>query len=615
MLNGFSIIMPTYNQAYFIRRAISSLLRQTFTQWELIIVNDGGTDETERLITDYLELPKLTYIRNDRNEGLGKAVNQALTRAKYSHVAYLPSDDFYFENHLESLAGFYKEYPDAALVFSGMQMATNDTFHKGGPIETKGALPGRSLQLVQTSHVLTEDRWVERSEWESPSLFETFWNKLLRHGCFVPTHTITCFWTRHPSQRSKLLAEHMGGGLNIFRGYYNVTQPLKIHVHERRFTDEEKLYRPFRKQRRVKKDGLKILLVGELAYNPERIYALEEAGHRLYGLWIKSPAYSFNTVGPLPFGHIEEVDKDNWEEGIRAIEPDVIYGLLNFPAVPLAYEVMRKNPGIPFVWHFKECPTGCLDNGDWDKLMYLYTHADGKIYMHPYVKEWIEQFVPVGGRSMILDGDLPKRDLFDKPFSEKLSAHDGMVHTMVAGRLVGIYPGIMKMLADNDIHLHFYNENYFYAREGICVELRKAAPEHFHVHRHCPHTDWVGEFSKYDAGWMHNLRSVNNGDLSRASWDDMNIPARLSTYAAAGIPVILRNNDGHLVAVQQTVRQHGIGIMFDNIPELARQLKDRQLMEAKQQNMRDKRELFFFDAHVDELITFFRNVIKSKNGN
>ena len=46
MVNGFSVIMPTYNQAYFIRRAVMSLIRQSYPQWELIIVNDGSTDAT-----------------------------------------------------------------------------------------------------------------------------------------------------------------------------------------------------------------------------------------------------------------------------------------------------------------------------------------------------------------------------------------------------------------------------------------------------------------------------------------------------------------------------------------------------------------------------------------
>ena len=55
-------------------------------------------------------------------------------------------------------------------------------------------------------------------------------------------------------------------------------------------------------------DDLKILLVGELAYNAERVLALEERGHKLYGLWTPEP-YWWNTVGPLPFGHVEDIPR------------------------------------------------------------------------------------------------------------------------------------------------------------------------------------------------------------------------------------------------------------------------------------------------------------------
>lgn len=83
---GFSIIMPTYNQAAFIRRAIASLQRQTYSEWELIIVNDGSTDDTELYISDYLQSLKIIYIRNEENTGLGHAVNQALEQANYEYI-------------------------------------------------------------------------------------------------------------------------------------------------------------------------------------------------------------------------------------------------------------------------------------------------------------------------------------------------------------------------------------------------------------------------------------------------------------------------------------------------------------------------------------------------
>jgi hypothetical protein len=127
-------------------------------------------------------------------------------------------------------------------------------------------------------------------------------------------------------------------------------------------------------------DGLKILLVGELAYNVERILALEERGHRLYGLWMPNPDW-WNTVGPLPFGQVQDIAYENWVDEVKRIRPDVIYALLDWKAVPFVHEVPRRNPGIPFVWHFKEGPFICLEHGWWDKLVELYIRSDGQIYV------------------------------------------------------------------------------------------------------------------------------------------------------------------------------------------------------------------------------------------
>lgn len=605
--------MPTFNQAYFIRRAIQSLFKQTFKEWELIIVNDGSTDQTEEFLREYLPAPNIVYIKNDTNMGLGRAINMALDKARYEYIAYLPSDDYFFEDHLASIARRYEEYDDAVLVYTGIKYARNDTMGYRPDTESATVREKFGLQLVQTSHVKTDDRWVERDQWETDDLFVSFWNKLLTKGHFAPTRSVTCFWTQHPKQRHKLISENRGGGINVFRAYYKMIQPLKLRVHKNKFIDEQRLYEDYRKPPVYTSDGIKILLVGELAYNPERIYALEQAGHKLYGLWLQRPALSFYTVGPLPFGHIEDLDHDRWEEEIRRIKPDIIYGLLNFASVKLAYDVMRKTPDIPFVWHYKEGPGVSLNNGDWEKLMCLYANADGKIYLNKYVQEWYEQFIPRRGLSFIMDGDLPKGDYFDRPFSPKLSEKDGAVHTLVTGRMVGLTPGDMKVLADNNIHVHLYSENYLSQREGQNGMFLKAAPKHFHVHKHCSHIDWVEEFSKYDAGWLHCFHSRNKGELMNASWDDLNIPARMSTYAAAGLPVIQRNNFDHTVVMQEVARDKDFGIFFTTVRDLVTQLHDKCLMEAKSDNMKKYRGQFFFDSHVDGLIDFFKQVIKIKN--
>lgn len=134
----------------------------------------------------------------------------------------------------------------------------------------------------------------------------------------------------------------------------------------------------------------KILVVGELAYNPERLYALEQAGHKLYGLWTPSPNLSFSTVGPLPFGNVEDIPHDNWEEAVASIRPDIVYGLLNWGAIGWVYDVVRRLPDIPFAWHYKEGPQLAVSMGNWQELAWLYRHASLRIFLNDTVRQWFE---------------------------------------------------------------------------------------------------------------------------------------------------------------------------------------------------------------------------------
>ncbi len=69
-----SVLMPTYGQAHFIRRALDSLLAQSLTDWELIVVDDGSPDDTPKIVQPYLADPRIRYSRFARNRGLGARV-------------------------------------------------------------------------------------------------------------------------------------------------------------------------------------------------------------------------------------------------------------------------------------------------------------------------------------------------------------------------------------------------------------------------------------------------------------------------------------------------------------------------------------------------------------
>jgi len=608
----FSVIMPTYNQASFIKRAINSLKSQTFKNWELIIINDGSTDETEDYASSFLKDTRVTYIKNIENKGLGAALNQGLALAKHEYVAYLPSDDYYYEEHLENFAKKFSSDPNIFLVFSGMAMESKDTMSFSPDKETKTIRENYSLQLVQTAHRKTNHKWVERNEWVTENLFLMYWRKLLGNGVFYSTQEITCFWTNHPWQRHKIVGENYGGSINLYRSFYKVKSPIKLRVSSYKFINEDELYSMYRGKLKPSENCLKILIVGELSYNPERIVALEESGHKLYGLWVNRPRFCFNYVGHLPFGNIEDVPYDNWQEKIEEIKPDIIYALLNFDAVPLAYEVLKKCAHLPFVWHFKEGPTLCLSHGTWNKLIYLFSCSDGNIFLNRIIKAWYEQFANMNQPSFIMDGDLPKDNFFTGDFSKKISLKDGAIHTIIAGRMVGLTIADLIELKNKNIHIHLYTENYYNSRENEIKMFIKAAPKHFHIHPHCSHLNWVKEFSKYDAGWLHSFKSQNEGNIMRASWDDLNIPARINTYMAAGIPVILKNNEKHIVATEYRIRELEIGILFNDINDLSEKLRNKELIKELSLNVHKHRMLFTFDHYVPELITFFRTVIEQK---
>lgn len=611
---GFSVIMPVFNQATFIRRAIDSLKAQSYKYWQLIIINDGSTDNLEKYVADYLSDARITYLCNEENRGLGYTLNQGLDAAAYSYIAYLPADDLYQFNHLDTLKAKFDEDDNLILVYSGMRYEMRDSLFSCPDTEAIGVRPGFCLQLVQTAHKKTADRWLTREEYVTEDLFQMFWYKLTDKGAFGLTQKVTCQWTQHPHQRHHIIGERYGGGLNKYRLYYNVKKPIKIKVSNIKFIDEEKFYANYREPQPLCDNPLKILLVGELAYNPERIYALEEAGHKLYGLWDPHPVFSFSTVGPLPFGHVEDIPQEGWLQRVRKIKPDVIYAMLNFGSVPYVYSVVRQCQEIPFVWHFKEGPHLALRQGNWEKLMYLYENASGRIFLNEPVRQWFEQFLlPTKAPTICMDGDLPKKTAFKDDFSSKLSDSDGAIHTVVTGRMIGINGNQLAWLAGHNVHVHLYTENYFDDRERENVHRYHIAPHHFHVHPHVASDRWTKELSKYDAGWLHCAVSNNCGLMINVTWDDLNIPARVATYAAAGLPLIVPGNYGNMVATNEIAKSLGVGIFYSQYNDLLENLQKEIDTRAHTRNMIDNRMKFSFDYYVPQLIDLFREAITFKN--
>ena len=100
-----SIIMPSYNTALFIAETIQSVLNQTYTNWELIIVDDCSTDNTDEVLENIKD-SRIRYFKNDKNSGAAVSRNKALREARGQWIAYLDSDDLWMPEKLEKQIHF-----------------------------------------------------------------------------------------------------------------------------------------------------------------------------------------------------------------------------------------------------------------------------------------------------------------------------------------------------------------------------------------------------------------------------------------------------------------------------------------------------------------------------
>jgi teichuronic acid biosynthesis glycosyltransferase TuaG len=104
-----SIIMPAYNAEKYIEEAIQSVLKQTYTNWELIIVNDCSNDKTEQIIKKYREQDERIKVHSlSENHGVANARNIALQNAVGRYIAFLDSDDIWLHEKLEKQIDFMK---------------------------------------------------------------------------------------------------------------------------------------------------------------------------------------------------------------------------------------------------------------------------------------------------------------------------------------------------------------------------------------------------------------------------------------------------------------------------------------------------------------------------
>lgn len=172
----FSVVVPTYNRANLIAKTLVSLLDQTFSNYEIIVVDDGSTDNTEEVVTG-MAGDKIRYYRKDNAERAA-ARNFGALQAKGTFINFFDSDDLALPNHLTEASALLDRHPEANWFHLGYQWAdvdghvfrkvntfSGDTLNRlmaaGNPLSCNGVFVARDILL---QHPFNEDRALSASE-------------------------------------------------------------------------------------------------------------------------------------------------------------------------------------------------------------------------------------------------------------------------------------------------------------------------------------------------------------------------------------------------------------------------------------------------------------------
>lgn len=119
----FSVIIPLYNKAPYVRKAVESVIKQTFGNWELIVVDDGSTDGGDDVVRSFSD-NRIRFVKQD-NAGVSVARNRGVAKSTAPYICFLDADDWWEPTFIEEIVGLIERYPDAGIYGTSYYIVKN----------------------------------------------------------------------------------------------------------------------------------------------------------------------------------------------------------------------------------------------------------------------------------------------------------------------------------------------------------------------------------------------------------------------------------------------------------------------------------------------------------
>src|SRR5688572_20082581 len=123
-----TVLMPVYNAEKYLREAMDSILKQTLTDFEFLIIDDGSKDNSVDIINAYTD-PRIRLVKNEHNLGISKTLNRGIEMASAELIARMDADDISYPARLQNQYDYFQKNPECALLSTWARMVTEDNEH------------------------------------------------------------------------------------------------------------------------------------------------------------------------------------------------------------------------------------------------------------------------------------------------------------------------------------------------------------------------------------------------------------------------------------------------------------------------------------------------------
>lgn len=212
-----SVLIPTYNRMPLLKNALDSVFFQSYTNWEIILINDGSNDSTAEYLSTIFD-SRLKIINLEKNLGRVEALNAGLQQCNGRYIARLDSDDTFLPRHLEVSLAYLQKSPNTVLVGSQMflvgeshpEITHDPTGEDISELFLNGNFINNSTAVFRVLRPINERLFYNNSACEDYD----FWVRMIGLGKIANLQVFGALYTRHGGQVSKIVAKGLAEDIN-----------------------------------------------------------------------------------------------------------------------------------------------------------------------------------------------------------------------------------------------------------------------------------------------------------------------------------------------------------------------------------------------------------------